>query len=186
MVESPTCAAIHFTIAMQDIYTYTIPSFIKGLSGLKTIIEKTKTHLAEKGIEESVFIEERLIDDMFPFKRQVQVATDQAKGLVARLTAIEAPVFEDTETNLDELMARLDRAIEFLKSVPEDAFLTSSEHQVVLPYFPDKFIKGFDYAREYVIPNFYFHIVMAYAIARKEGVQLQKQDYINGLPLQDI
>jgi hypothetical protein len=158
---------------MQDIYTYTVPSFIKGLTGLKTILEKTRAHLAEQGKDESAFLQERLIEDMFPFIKQVQIATDNAKGIVKRVTDIETPVFEDTETTFDELFARIDRTVEFLKTVPEESFKDAASR------------KGFDYAREFTIPNFYFHVTIAYAIARKEGVVLSKTDYIAGLPLRD-
>jgi hypothetical protein len=171
---------------MQDIYTYTVPSFIKGLTGLKTILEKTRAHLAEQGKDESAFLQERLIEDMFPFIKQVQIATDNAKGIVKRVTDIETPVFEDTETTFDELFARIDRTVEFLKTVPEESFKDAASRKVVLPFTPpDQFMTGFDYAREFTIPNFYFHVTIAYAIARKEGVVLSKTDYIAGLPLRD-
>lgn len=183
MLESPT---YHSLTHMQDIYTYTVPVFIKSLGGLKVILEKTSAHLTEAGIDEAEFLQSRLIDDMFPFVKQVQIATDNAKNIVKRLTDIETPVFEDTETTMAQLQDRIDRTIAFLTTIPEDAFKDSGSRQVKLPFYPDQFMTGFDYAREFVIPNFFFHVSIAYALARKEGVQISKTDYIAGLPLQDL
>lgn len=171
---------------MQEIYTYTVPLFIKSLTGLKTILEKTSNHLAETGGDEAAFLQSRLIDDMFPFTKQVQIATDNAKNIVKRLTDIEVPVFEDAETTMAELQARIDKTIAFLKTIPEDAFKDSADRQVVLPFYDGKFMTGFEYATGFVIPNFFFHVSIAYALARKEGVVIGKNDYIAGLPLKDL
>lgn len=166
---------------MDSIYTYTVPMFIKGLQGLKNILTKA----AEHGLDEATLLQERLAPDMFPFVKQVQVACDHAKGAAARLTGSEVPTYEDTEATIEELHARIDKTLAFLETVSEDSFKDAAERRITLPYFPGKFMTGFAYAREYAIPNFYFHVSMAYALIRKNGVQIGKADFINGLPLQD-
>lgn len=171
---------------MNDIYFFTVPVFTKMLGGLKNVLTKTKAHLAETGKPETELLNDRLAPDMFPFVKQVQVATDNAKGAAARLAGIEIPAYEDTEASIDELLARIDKTLAFLASVKEDSFKNAADVQVTLPYFPGKFMKGVAYAREYAIPNFFFHVAMAYAIARKNGVQIGKADYINSLPLEDF
>lgn len=171
---------------MNDLYTFTVPVFIKTLDGLKKVLAKAEGYAKEKGIDEKTFLADQLIGDMFPLTKQVQSACDQAKNGTARLAAVEAPRFEDTEQTFSELQTRIDRTIDYLNAVPKDAFTDAATRQVVLPYFKDKYFTGFDYAREYLIPNFYFHTVIAYGIVRKNGVQIGKGDYINGLPLNDL
>jgi len=171
---------------MNDIYTYTVPLFIKILGGLKTVLTKAKEDVAAGKLDEKKLIEDRLAPDMFPFPKQVQVATDQAKGVVGRLTAVEAPKFEDNETTLDELIARIDKTLAFLTTVKEEDFANAKDAVVTLPYFPGKKMDGFGYAREYVLPNFFFHVSMAYALVRKNDVAIGKADFINGLPLTDV
>lgn len=171
---------------MNDIYTYTVPLFIKILGGLKNVLTKAKEDVAAGKLDEQKLMEDRLAPDMFPFPKQVQVATDQAKGLVGRLTNMEAPKFEDNETTLDELIARIDKTIAFLSTVTEDSFANAKDATIELPYFPNKKMDGFGYAREYVIPNFFFHVSMAYALVRKNDVAIGKGDFINGLPLTDV
>lgn len=171
---------------MNDIYTYTVPLFIKLLGGLKNVLLKGQSFAVEHGVQEADLLNDRLAPDMFPLLKQVQVACDNAKGAVARLAGVEAPKHENTEQTFEELLARIDNTIEFVKSVPESAFAGAAERKITLPYFENKYFTGFDYAREYAIPNFIFHVVTAYSIVRKNGVQIGKADFINGLPLQDF
>jgi hypothetical protein len=167
---------------MNDIYTYTVPVFVKQLSGLRNILEKAKAHLAETGGDEQALLADALYPDMFPLAKQVQVACDNAKGATARLSGTENPKMEDNERTIDELVARIDKTIAFVRSVPESAFAGAAERKVTLGYF-DGYFTGFDYAREYAIPNFFFHAVTAYGLIRKNGVPVGKADYTNGLPL---
>lgn len=171
---------------MDSIYAYTVPTFTKLLGGLRTILDKGEAFARDKGIDQATLLNERLAPDMFPLVRQVQIACDNAKGGVARLAGIENPKHEDTETTFDELRARIDKTLAFIASVPEDAFKDAADRKITLPYFPDSYMAGFDYAREYVIPNFVFHVVTAYGILRHQGVPLGKTDFLNGLPLQKL
>lgn len=170
------------SVYMNPLYEFTVPVFIKALGGLKNILEKAKEH----GIADAALLQDRIAPDMFPFVKQVQMATDNAKGTTGRLAGIEVPSYEDKETTIDELFARIDKTIEFLKTVSEEDFTEAASRRITLPYFPGKFMAGAEYAREYGIPNFFFHVAMAYALIRKNGVAIGKTDYLNGLPLQDI
>jgi uncharacterized protein len=171
---------------MTELYTYTVPLFIKSLGGLKTVLTKAEEHAKEAGINEVDFLADRLAPDMFPLVKQVQVACDNAKGATARLAAIEVPKFDDTEKTFAELQTRIDKTIEFLQSVPEAAFEEAATRQIVLPYFTDKYMTGFDYVREYVLPNFFFHLVTAYALVRKNGAPIGKADFANNPTFKDL
>lgn len=164
---------------MNELYTYTVPIFIKSLGGLRNVLVKAEAYAKEKGMSEADFLADRLYPDMFPLSQQVQIACDNAKGVAARLSGTEAPKFEDTEKTFAELIARIDKTVAFVQSIPEASFAGAAERQVVLPYFKDKYLTGFDYAREYAIPNFFFHYVTAYGIIRKNGVAIGKTDYNN-------
>lgn len=170
---------------MNDIYTYTVPVFVKLLGGLKNVLTKAKEDVVAGKLDEAKLMQDRLAPDMFPFVKQVQVSTDHAKGAAARLSGVENPSYPDTEASLDELIARIDKTLAFLATVKEESFAGAADRKVEVPYFALKWFKGFDYARDYVIPNFFFHIGMAYALVRKNDVAIGKADYINGLPFQD-
>ncbi|HUD02643.1 MAG TPA: DUF1993 domain-containing protein [Candidatus Paceibacterota bacterium] len=167
---------------MDQIFEFTVPVFIKGLTGLKNVLQKATEH----GLSDEALLADRLAPDMFPFVKQVQSATDNAKGCAARLAGQETPKYEDAETTVAELQARLDKTIAYLRTISKDSFANAASVQVVLPFMPGKFMTGFDYAREYALPNFFFHVAMSYAIVRKNGVPIGKADYMAGLPLQDL
>lgn len=156
------------------------------LGSLKHVLEKSEEYARGKNINPDLWLGERLAPDMFTFAKQVQVACDNAKDAAARLTGTESPKFEDIEKTFAELKARIDKTVEYLLTFSESSFENSGEIKVTLAYFPGKYMIGFDYAREYAVPNFLFHVTTAYGILRKNGVPLGKADFINGLPLKDI
>lgn len=171
---------------MNDIYTYTVPVFVKMLGGLKQVLTKAEAHMKETGMSEEAFLSDALAPDMFNLTKQVQVTCDNAKGAAARLSGTEIPKYDDTEKTFAELQARIDKTLAFVQSVPESAFANAASVKVVLPYWPDKQMTGFDYAREYALPNFFFHLVTAYGIVRKNGVAIGKADYITSLPFTEL
>ncbi len=171
---------------MQNVYTYTVPLFIKMLGGLKNVLSKSEAFAKEKGMTEEEFLNNALAPDMFPFVRQIQIASDNAKGACARLSGMEPPKFEDNEKSFAELVQRIDKTLAFVSTFTPESFTDAPTRKITLPYFPDKYMMGDEYALEYVVPNFLFHVSIAYAIARKVGVPIGKADYMNGLPFKDL
>ena len=153
------------------------------LNGLKTVIEKARLIAEKTEGGETAFLAKSLAPDMFPFSRQIQIATDNAKGAVARLTQTENPKYADTETTFLELEARIDKTIAFLNTFKPEQFVNVEKMKVELPYFPGKHMLGDAYFKEYALPNFFFHVTTAYAIVRSLGGELGKPDYMHSLPL---
>ena len=137
-------------------------------------------------MSESNILNDRLVFDQFPFVMQIRVACDNAKGCAARLAEIEIPKFEDNEQTIGELKARIEKTLAFLKIIKPEQIIGKENVKVSLPYWDGKSLHGFEYVTEYLIPNFYFHVVTAYSILRKNGLTIGKSDYIGGLPLKDL
>ena len=176
-----------------NLYPITVPPMMKALGALSNILDKAAAHAASKATErrpasyfEEALLNDRLIFDQFPLIMQIQRVSDNAKGGAARIVGIEAPAFEDTEKTIPELKARLAKTADFLKTVLPEQVIGKEAIKVSLPYWDGKALTGFEYATEYLIPNFFFHVVTAYAILRKNGVPLGKSDYIGGLPPKDL
>ena len=150
------------------------------LGSLKTILQKTQAHAAEKKIDEQVFLQARLAPDMFPLIRQVQIATDFAKGVAGRLAGVELLEFADTETSFDDLQVRLDKTLSFLASLEQMQFQNSENLEINLrPGTPkEKKMRGENYLFAYGLPQFFFHMTTTYAILRHHGVELGKKDYM--------
>lgn len=160
---------------------------IRSLEALSGVLEKASSHAetrktANRSYDEWL-LNDRIVFDQFPLVRQVQIACDNAKNSVTRLTGIDVPAYEDTETTFPQLQDRIMRTIEILKSVDAESVNTAEDTRVSLPYWGDKSLSGYEYATQYLIPNFYFHVTTAYAIIRKNGVALGKSDYMGPLPL---
>ena len=133
-------------------------------------------------IEPEVFINARLAPDMFPLSRQIQIATDGAKGCAARLAGVEVPSYPDTEKTFPELQARIAKTIEFLKTFNAKMIDGSEERKVTLKLRgQETTFLGQPYLLNFVLPNLYFHITTAYAILRHNGVDIGKKDFIGSL-----
>ncbi len=171
---------------MNNIYTFTVPIFIKHLGSLKDILRKAEDFAIEKKLNPAELLEDKLAPDMFSLIQQVQIACDNAKGAAARLSGMEPPKHEDNEKTFVELYARIDKTVEYLKSFTMGSFDDATERRVTLIYFPGKDMSGLDYVTEFAIPNFFFHVVTAYGIIRKNGVIIGKADFIAGMSLKDI
>ena len=165
-----------------SMYQASIPVFVRNLSNLSAILKKAEAHALAKKIEPDVFINARLAPDMFPLSRQIQIAADGVKGCAARLAGVEVPSFPDTEKNFAELQTRINKTIEFVKTFGSKQIDGSEERKVVLKlHGEDTSFLGQPYLLNFVLPNFYFHICMAYAILRHNGVDIGKMDYIGSL-----
>ena len=178
---------------MTDLYTTTVPPFIKALDNLSKILDKAAAHAAGKATErrpaayfERALLNDCLIFDQFPLLMQVQRVSDNAKGGPARLAGIEGPKMEDAETTIAELKDRLAKTAAFLKTLTPEQFVGSEERKIELPYWKGKYLTGFEYATVYLVPNFYFHYATAYSILRKNGVDVGKDDYIGNVPLKEL
>jgi hypothetical protein len=161
----------------------------KALTALDTILDKAAAHAESKktsrrGFEEAL-LQSRLVFDQFPLVQQIQVACDNAKAGSARLAEVEVPSYEDTEKTIPELKARIAKTIAFVDTIAPEQIIGKEGIKISLPYWEDKHLTGFEYATEHLLPNFFFHVTTAYAIMRKNGIELGKGDYIGGLPLKD-
>jgi hypothetical protein len=155
----------------------------KMLTNLEGCLEKGTKSAAARGFDPNVLVAARLAPDMLPFARQVQASCDTAKYAVARLTGKEAPSHADTEQTLDELKARIGKAVAFLGTVKADDFAGAEARVIQMPRTEGKVMKGSDYLMEYALPNFFFHVMAAYAILRHNGVDVGKSDYLGALSL---
>jgi hypothetical protein len=162
-----------------NIYQAAVPSFLQTLGALSGILTKAAAHAEAKKIDPSVLINARLAPDMFAFARQIQIATDHAKGAAARLAGVEVPSFPDSETTFGELQTRLTKTIDYIKSLKPAQFEGGETREVTLTIGGQKMSwKGATYLFHFALPNFYFHAATAYDILRHNGVEVGKRDFI--------
>ena len=162
-----------------SMYQASAPRFANMLKNLSAILEKAQAHAEAKKIDPAVLLESRLYPDMLPLIRQVQIASDNAKGAVARLAGVEVPKYEDTEETLADLRARLAKTVDFVESFKPAQIDGSEGNDIHLKLGPREVTwKGMQYLLGFALPNFYFHVVTAYDILRHNGVEVGKRDFI--------
>lgn len=162
-----------------SIYTASVPLLKQMLEALSHVLGKAAANAAERKIDPSVFVTARLAPDMLTLTRQVQIATDMSKAGVARLAGVDVPKYEDTETTLEDLQARIAKTVAFMEGVPASAIEGSDDKAINFKAGPREMsFNGSDYLLKWVIPNMMFHCTTAYDILRHNGVPVGKRDFL--------
>ena len=164
---------------MASMHQISLPVFIRHLNGLAGCMKKAQTQYADKKCDETSLVHYRFYPDMFSFAKQVQMATDHARNFAGMLSGAQAPKFEDTEKNLGELIGRVEKTVEFLKSVEANKIDGTEEKSVTIKRpTGDVQMKGLELLLNRTMPNFMFHCTTAYDIMRHNGVELGKRDFM--------
>lgn len=162
-----------------SMYQASVPRFVNMLTNLSNILDKAQAHVDAKKLDEAALTGFRLFPDMLPMAKQVQIACDTAKGLVARLAGVEIPVYEDSEKTLADLKARIAKTIAFVQTfTPAQIDGTEDKDIVVKRGEKETRYKGMQFLLGHATPNLYFHITTAYNILRHNGVEIGKRDYL--------
>jgi hypothetical protein len=164
-----------------SLYDVSIPVYLNSLRNLAAILDKAEAHAKANGGDVARYQEARLIEDMHPLARQIQMVSDAAKGGAARLAALTPPSMPDEEKTWAELRDRLRKTIDFVASVKREDVDGQEDRKIELK-FPQGAMTftGKDFLTNFSLPNFFFHVVTAYGLLRKEGVPLGKMDYLAG------
>lgn len=162
-----------------SMYEASVPRFVSMLRNLDAILAKAEAYAEAKKIDPAVLLSARLYPDMFALLRQVQIATDHAKGAVARLAGADVPKYEDNEQSFGDVRARLAKTIAFVETFRPDQIDGSEGRDIALKIGGhDLAFNGEHYLIGFALPNFYFHLVTAYNILRHSGVEIGKRDYM--------
>jgi len=164
------------TISM---YQASIPVFLRALANLRHVLGKGEAFAVDKGFEPELLLQQRLIVDMLPLVRQVQIATDMAKNGGFRLAGIDPPKFEDDETTFAQLYARIDRASALIGELTPGQVDGSEARAITLQMRTGEMhFEGQAYLLDFVIPNLFFHCTTTYALLREAGVPIGKMDFM--------
>lgn len=162
-----------------SMHSASVPVFVRVLNAMLGWLDKAQAHAEARKFSPDNYLALRLAPDMLPFTKQIQIASDMAKGCAARLAGQEVPKWEDNEAALDQLRARIRKTIDFLQSVPAAQIDGSEGREIVIPSRNGELrFDGETYLKHYATPNFYFHATTTYALLRHAGVELGKRDFL--------
>ncbi len=162
-----------------SMHSASVPVFVRMSTNMLAWLSKAEAHANARKFDPNNYLGLRLAPDMLPFSRQIQIASDSVKGCVSQLAGIETPKWADDEATLDQLRARIQKAIDYAQSVPAAKF-EGSEAREITPFPGAPRFTGETFLRGFALPNFLFHCTMTYALLRHAGVELGKMDYLGG------
>jgi hypothetical protein len=167
------------TISMHAL---SAPVFVRMFSNLLGWLDKAEAHAAARKFDANNYLGLRLAPDMLPFTRQIQIASDAAKGCMARLAGVEMPKWDDNEATLDELRARVRKTLDYVNSFSAAQLDGSESREIRVPRRTSEplVFTGEDFLKHYALPNLYFHLTTAYALLRQGGVEIGKADFLGG------
>ena len=162
-----------------SMYQASVPRFVNILGNLSNILDKAQAHVDAKKIDATALTTYRIFPDMLPMSKQVQIACDTAKGVIARLAGVDIPAHEDNEVTLADLKARFAKTIAFIQTFTP-AQIDGTEDKAIVTKRGDKetHYKGMQFLLGHAVPNFYFHITTTYNILRHNGVEIGKRDFL--------
>jgi uncharacterized protein len=172
-------------MAAMNLYDATVPIFTKFLGNLEKWIDKGVAYAEQKKFDPQILMDARLAPDQYAFRQQVQTACDVAKFACAKMTGKEAPSHADTEVTVAEVRARIRTVLDYIATFSRDDFNGAEERRVSHTWMQGKGMRGGDYLDHFALPNFHFHLTLAYAILRHNGVDLGIMDHMGSLPFAD-
>ncbi|MSO74585.1 MAG: DUF1993 domain-containing protein [Alphaproteobacteria bacterium] len=167
------------------IYELVAPQFTKMLTNLLALLDTAEKYAGEKQFDIGVLLHARLAPDQFDLMRQLQIVCDTAKLGASQLAGKDAPAHADTEQTMNEIKARIESVIVYLRRFSAADFANAATRRISQPRWKGKTLSGQEFLIQHVIPNFYFHVTTAYAILRHNGVGLGKKSYLGDMPYRE-
>jgi hypothetical protein len=166
-----------------SMHTACVPALVQILTSISAVLDKAVAHCEARKIDPASLITYRLAPDMFPLARQVQIMTDQAKGMAARLAGVDVPAYDDNESSFEELKARIAKTLAFVRGLDAVQFDGAETREIVLKLRGTEVtFDGAQYLFGFALPNFYFHATTTYDILRHAGIELGKRDFLGAFP----
>ncbi|HEV2574687.1 MAG TPA: DUF1993 domain-containing protein [Beijerinckiaceae bacterium] len=166
-----------------SIHEASVPVFTQMLTGVSTLLDKLCEQAAVKKIDPVLFLNERLYPNMFTYGRQLQAMCDWASNTTAWLAGVSPPKFDNTERTIADWQARIKKTLDFIASADAAAINGAEEKDIVYPAAGGtRQMKGKDFLLHQALPQFYFHVTIAYAILRARGIDCGKRDFMGPIP----
>ncbi|EIM04061.1 MULTISPECIES: DUF1993 domain-containing protein [Rhodanobacter] len=162
-----------------SMYQVAVPVCVRALGNLAHVLKKGEQHARSKNVSDEVLLQTRLIPDMLPLIKQIQIACDMATRGTARLAGVEPQSFEDNETTLEQAYSRIERSIAYIKSFTPEQIDGSETRAIHLKMRNGEMhFEGQAYLLHFTLPNLFFHCTTAYDILREAGTDIGKTDFI--------
>jgi len=166
-----------------------VPTYTQMLGALSGWLTKAQAQMPKGNAD--ALLSARLAADMFPLSTQVRFACVQVREAVCRLEGVAFPevigeLLEEGRNagerpgSFSAAQARIDETLALLEGLAPDALDAHPDKPLVheLPNGMILDLTAQQYARDWALAQFYFHIMTAYSILRSEKIELGKADYV--------
>ncbi len=168
-----------------SLYDISVASYLQTVAAVSGFLEKGLAFCREKNIDPETIVESRIIEDMRPFRFQIQqVHFHSIGGCEAVMAGVRRFPGERPQHDYAELQKLIAETLEALRKISPAEINDREGHEVVLEAGESKRLftaEGF--ILSFSLPNFHFHATTAYDILRGKGVPLGKRDYMGALRL---
>ena len=156
------------------------PVFQRVLGNMIVWLDKAEAYAQARKFDPNNYLGLRLAPDMLPLSRQVQIASDAAKGAMARLAGQELPKWDDNEASLEDLRARIRKTMDYVASFTPAQIDGTEDRAITIPMRNGdaRHFTGEVFLKHYALANLYFHATTLYALLRHAGVELGKADFL--------
>lgn len=157
-----------------------VDTFVPMLGTLSNLLERARAHARANARDLDALFGATLAPGMYGLGLQVRVVCDHVIDSTARLTGEQPPRRDHDGETLDALQTSIASAITFVRSVPAERFAGAAEHIVRMPLQDGLVMEmtGERFGRDWALPVFYFHVVLAYGMLRHEGVEIGIREYL--------
>ncbi len=170
----------------EYIHKLTIGAMVKGLGNLAKIMDKAEGHATKNDVALENLLQARLFPDMFNLLQQLQYVCYLSADFARHFSDSPAPRVGYDETTWAELRKSVGLAADYLRAIKPDR--VNEKADALVPIFMDdtRGMSAVDYAASVIIPDFHFHLIVAYALLRHNGVALGKGDFLGELQTEAI
>lgn len=163
------------------LHRQTIAAIATSLRNMRSVLAKAEDHAAKHDIDMASLLAASLYPDMFNLLLQLQYACYVPADFAQHFSAEPAPRVGYDETTLAEILTSIDTTVAYLEAIDPRRVADRAEHIVPLFFDGKRGMPAADYAAAVTMPDFYFHVTVAYAILRHNGVPLGKSDFLGKL-----
>ncbi|NER05257.1 MAG: DUF1993 domain-containing protein [Okeania sp. SIO3C4] len=148
--------------------------FQSRLTTLEHLLKSAQTHFSES----EQFLQKRIVADMLPFGTQIAFTCNQPRNFALWCDSKPGNNLDPEVTSLTQAYEHIANTKQLLLGINVEDEKLAEITRVDLGQNLYIELSGSAYVNDFLIPNFYFHLVTAYDILRMAGVQIGKQDYM--------
>ncbi|MEM8721084.1 MAG: DUF1993 domain-containing protein [Cyanobacteria bacterium P01_G01_bin.39] len=149
-------------------------TFESRLTTLEHLLKSAQSHFND---DES-FLQKRIVADMLPFGTQIAFTCNQPRNFALWCNGKPMDNLNPEVISLAQAYEHIANTKELVASIDVENIKIDEITRINIGEGAYIELSGSNYVHNFLMPNFYFHLVTAYDILRMAGVSIGKRDYM--------